>query len=211
MPGLLDDTCREFPAPLTSPLVQCRFIFRAKELDLGRLASALGLLRLPRMPELRGAAGTAAFVPSAVDPATVKVRSCHSAGCATRTPLPLIYACCDHSHQAHMPNLQSYPAYSASCARERPFCDCACGKLIRGWLTPLPQPICYPFVLPSRGFAHTFVGARGGSPTTSCRRSCAIRSCRPPLSSIRSAQVLRGVFRDECSPQPVRPVSATPL
>ncbi len=52
---------------------QCRFIFRAKELDLGRLATALGLLRLPRMPELRGAAGAASFMPSPVNPATVKV------------------------------------------------------------------------------------------------------------------------------------------
>ena len=44
-----------------------------KDLDLGRLATALGLLRLPRMPELRGGPGTAAFVPSAVNPALVKV------------------------------------------------------------------------------------------------------------------------------------------
>ena len=54
---------------------QCRFIFRAKELDLGRLATAMGLLRLPRMPELRGAAGAAGFAPSPVNPATVKVRA----------------------------------------------------------------------------------------------------------------------------------------
>jgi len=54
---------------------QCRFIFRAKELDLGRLATALGLLRLPRMPELRGAAGAAGFAPSPVNPGTVKVRA----------------------------------------------------------------------------------------------------------------------------------------
>ncbi|KAK9842057.1 hypothetical protein WJX81_006505 [Elliptochloris bilobata] len=53
---------------------QCRYIFRAKDLDLGRLANALGLLRLPRMPELRGAVGTASFVPSAVDPTSVKFR-----------------------------------------------------------------------------------------------------------------------------------------
>ena len=55
------------------PRSQCRYIFRMKDLDLGRLATALGLLRLPRMPELRGGVGTAAFVPSAVDPGTVKV------------------------------------------------------------------------------------------------------------------------------------------
>lgn len=55
------------------PCSQCRYIFRMKDLDLGRLATALGLLRLPRMPELRGGAGTAAFVPSAVDPGSIKV------------------------------------------------------------------------------------------------------------------------------------------
>ena len=57
----------------------CRFIFRVRELDLGALALALGLLRLPRMPETRhlrkerdgSDAGGAGFVPSAVDPETV--------------------------------------------------------------------------------------------------------------------------------------------
>jgi len=33
----------------------CRFIFIFKELDLGRLASAFGLMRLPKMPELKKA------------------------------------------------------------------------------------------------------------------------------------------------------------
>lgn len=33
----------------------CRFIFIFKELDLGRLASAFGLMRLPKMPELKRA------------------------------------------------------------------------------------------------------------------------------------------------------------
>jgi len=38
----------------------CRYIFRAQDLRLGRLATALGLLRLPRMPEVRKALGRAA-------------------------------------------------------------------------------------------------------------------------------------------------------
>ena len=54
---------------------QCRFIFRAPDLDLGRLAIAFALLRLPRMPELPAgsAADLAHFTPSPVDPGTVKV------------------------------------------------------------------------------------------------------------------------------------------
>lgn len=38
---------------------------------MGRLASGLGLLRLPRMPDLRKPLGAEEFVPSPVDPATV--------------------------------------------------------------------------------------------------------------------------------------------
>ncbi len=38
---------------------------------MGRLASGLGLLRLPRMPDLRKPLGAEDFVPSPVDPATV--------------------------------------------------------------------------------------------------------------------------------------------
>ena len=51
----------------------CRFIFRHKELQLARLAKAMGLLRLPRMKEIRKAprTATAGFVESAVDPDTV--------------------------------------------------------------------------------------------------------------------------------------------
>jgi ATP-dependent RNA helicase DDX55/SPB4 len=51
----------------------CRFIFRHKELQLARLANAMGLLRLPRMKEIRKApkAATAGFVESAVDPEAV--------------------------------------------------------------------------------------------------------------------------------------------
>ena len=51
----------------------CRFIFRHKELQLAKLASAVGLLRLPRMKEIRKApkAATAGFAESAVDPDSV--------------------------------------------------------------------------------------------------------------------------------------------
>jgi ATP-dependent RNA helicase DDX55/SPB4 len=57
----------------------CRFIFRVRELDLGALALALGLLRLPRMPETKhlrqrrgdDSDGGAGFVQSPVDPETV--------------------------------------------------------------------------------------------------------------------------------------------
>ena len=51
----------------------CRFIFRYKELQLAKLASAFGLLRLPRMKEIRKApkAATAGFEESAVDPDSV--------------------------------------------------------------------------------------------------------------------------------------------
>ena len=60
----------------------CRFIFRVRELDLGALALAMGLLRLPRMPETKhlrlkkgggggdGDSGTG-FMQSPVDPETV--------------------------------------------------------------------------------------------------------------------------------------------
>jgi ATP-dependent RNA helicase DDX55/SPB4 len=48
----------------------CRFIFRFKELPLARLARAMGLLRLPRMKEIRKAskASLAGFEESSVDP-----------------------------------------------------------------------------------------------------------------------------------------------
>ena len=57
----------------------CRFIFRLKELDLGSLASSMGLLRLPRMPETKhlrqqrqaGGDGSFSFVASSVDPESV--------------------------------------------------------------------------------------------------------------------------------------------
>ncbi len=64
------------------PRAQCRFIFRAAGLDLGRLATAFALLRLPRMPELPGAGQQLPhFSPSPVDPGTVKA-------CALYRPFP---------------------------------------------------------------------------------------------------------------------------
>ena len=53
--------------------MQCNFIFRAQELDLGRLATAFALLRLPGMPELARVHSLPSFTPSSVDPNTVKV------------------------------------------------------------------------------------------------------------------------------------------
>lgn len=52
----------------------CKYIFRITDLDLPQLGTAFGLLRLPKMPELRKAAGSAAsFQASLVDPDNVKV------------------------------------------------------------------------------------------------------------------------------------------
>lgn len=53
--------------------MQCRFIFRSEGLDLGHLATAFALLRLPRMPELRGLGDLPNFTPSPVDPNIIKV------------------------------------------------------------------------------------------------------------------------------------------
>ena len=53
---------------------QCNFIFRAQELDLGRLATAFALLKLPGMPELAHKHTLPNFTPSSVDPNTIKVR-----------------------------------------------------------------------------------------------------------------------------------------
>lgn len=58
--------------------VQCSFIFRAQELDLGRLATAFALLRLPGMPELAHQRTLPTFTPSSVDPNTIKVMLYHS-------------------------------------------------------------------------------------------------------------------------------------
>ena len=71
---------------------QCRFIFRTADMDLGRLATAFALLRLPRMPELPAgnASGLAHFTPSPVDPGTVKVLAWELLG---DTSGPLSHAC----------------------------------------------------------------------------------------------------------------------
>ena len=54
---------------------QCKYIFQMKDLDLGKLANACGLLQLPRMPEIRKLAGkVAGFTPSDVNPNLVEVR-----------------------------------------------------------------------------------------------------------------------------------------
>ncbi|GFR50915.1 hypothetical protein Agub_g13233, partial [Astrephomene gubernaculifera] len=49
----------------------CKFIFRLQDLNIGRLATGLGLLRLPKMPDLKKPLGLDCFTPSAVDPASV--------------------------------------------------------------------------------------------------------------------------------------------
>ena len=79
--------------------VQCNFIFRAQELELGRLAAAFALLRLPGMPELAHHRGNLPnFTPSSVDPKTIKVtlskekatsdeRACSQCNEASRDPL----------------------------------------------------------------------------------------------------------------------------
>ena len=53
---------------------QCKFIFRLADLDLAQLATALGLLRLPKMPEMRKTKQRLeGFTPSTLDPNDVKV------------------------------------------------------------------------------------------------------------------------------------------
>lgn len=62
----------------------CKYIFRITDLDLPQLGTAFGLLRLPKMPELRKAAGAlAAFQPSSVDPDQVKVCLQRDHGCSS--------------------------------------------------------------------------------------------------------------------------------
>ena len=52
---------------------QCRFIFRLADVDLGQLGHVFGLLRMPRMAEIKHAAvALKNFRPSPVDPDTVK-------------------------------------------------------------------------------------------------------------------------------------------
>ena len=61
--------------------VQCNFIFRAQELDLGRLATAFALLKLPGMPELAHQRTLPNFTPSSVDTNTIKVGPYPSVHC----------------------------------------------------------------------------------------------------------------------------------
>jgi len=57
---------------------QCKFIFRLADLDLAQLATALGLLKLPKMPEMRKTKQRLeGFTPSALDPNDVKVSFLH--------------------------------------------------------------------------------------------------------------------------------------
>ncbi|ELU07919.1 hypothetical protein CAPTEDRAFT_209893 [Capitella teleta] len=50
---------------------ECSLIFRVKDLDIAKLANGFGLVRLPRMPELKGREFPD-FVPTEVDPNTIK-------------------------------------------------------------------------------------------------------------------------------------------
>lgn len=53
----------------------CKFIFRLADLQLGHLAMSLGLLRMPRMPEIKKAPSSLQhFVESSVDPDSVKYK-----------------------------------------------------------------------------------------------------------------------------------------
>lgn len=57
---------------------QCRFIFRLADMDLAQLATAFGLLQLPKMPELKKARQRAqSFQASPVLPQSVKVSPLH--------------------------------------------------------------------------------------------------------------------------------------
>ena len=75
--------------------MQCNFIFRAQELDLGRLATAFALLRLPGMPELARVHSLPNFTPSSVNPNTVKVTHacCYCSDQACRGPMMRAPAC----------------------------------------------------------------------------------------------------------------------
>ncbi|DBA74767.1 TPA: hypothetical protein ACH3X2_009290 [Trebouxia sp. C0005] len=54
---------------------QCKFIFRLADLELAQLATALGLLRLPKMPEMSKAKQRLeSFTPSTLDPNDVKFK-----------------------------------------------------------------------------------------------------------------------------------------
>ena len=58
---------------------QCKFIFRLADMDLAQLATALGLLQLPKMPEVNKAwRHLQRFQPSHVTPQSVKVSPLHA-------------------------------------------------------------------------------------------------------------------------------------
>eukprot|EP00911_Craspedida_sp_UC1_P001465 UC1_evm2s1107 len=53
---------------------QCSYIFRLRDLALGKLAMGMAILHLPSMPELKGSKGSKAalgFVPSRIEPETI--------------------------------------------------------------------------------------------------------------------------------------------
>lgn len=68
---LLWHTARARPRPSLQLLLSAPPHSSLQDLQLGRLASAFALLRLPRMPEIKGGGrGLEGFTPSTVDPDT---------------------------------------------------------------------------------------------------------------------------------------------
>jgi ATP-dependent RNA helicase DDX55/SPB4 len=65
--GLIDKSSRAFVSFVQFYATHdCSVIFQLKGVNLGRLANGFGLLKLPKMPELKRF-GAADFVPSTVD------------------------------------------------------------------------------------------------------------------------------------------------
>ncbi|KAL8624710.1 ATP-dependent RNA helicase ddx55 [Nucella lapillus] len=65
--ALYDKGMRAFVSFIQSYIKhECNMIFRLKDLDFGQLATGFGLLRIPKMPELKGRKVTA-FIPAEVD------------------------------------------------------------------------------------------------------------------------------------------------
>lgn len=62
------------PSPPARPTACMLHACVVQDLDVGRLARALGLLRLPRMPDMRKPKGADTFVPSAIEPETVRYK-----------------------------------------------------------------------------------------------------------------------------------------
>ena len=76
---------------------QCRFIFRLPDLNVGRLATAFGVLRIPKVGDLRKPKGLEDFSPSAVDPESVKFKDKARralGGLSPRRKRPAASACC---------------------------------------------------------------------------------------------------------------------